>query len=55
MHNSRAKAVGGINNNMNNTMKDLDRAQDKLQIYGAALVSTKVEGSRLASWINGVR
>ena len=53
--NNRVKDVGGINNDMNDTSKEMERDQDKSGTAGYALTSTEVEGYRIAFKINGLR
>ena len=49
------EAVRGINNMINDIIKDLDMARDKLVMDGETLASTEVEGPRIASEIDRVK
>ena len=53
--NARAKAVIRINNEMNDIKKEMERDRDESGSAGADLMSTEVEGRRLASEIDRVR
>ena len=51
--NARAEAVGGINNNINNERKEMERDQDELGTAWDSLASAKVEVLRLAPRLMG--
>ena len=53
--NARAKAVIRINNEVNDIKKEMERDRDESGSAGADLMSTEVEGRRLASEIDRVR
>ena len=53
--NDRSKASRGINNNMTDIRKELERSIDESGTDGDSLTSTEVKGRRLASELDRVR
>ena len=53
--NTRAEAVGGINNEITNIRKYIERDQENSGTAGAALAPTKVKGRRIASGLDRLR
>ena len=53
--NPREKAIGGLNDEMKNMEKYLEKSQDKMSTSGTSLASTEIEAHMLSSEINRVR
>ena len=53
--NTRTKYVGGINEDMTNMKKDMERYQDEAVRAGTTFASAKAELCRLSSNIDGAR
>ena len=53
--NTRGNTIGGLNDDMKNTEKDMEKAQENMGTSGASLASNEVEARMLSSNLNRIR